>query len=141
MPDIMRASTSQRRFNMLLLGIFAAVALALAAVGIYGVISYAVTQRTQEFGIRMALGAGRTHMMRIVLGQGTALLSCGLARGLLASLGLTRLMSGLLFGVTSQDPATLATVTTVLALVALLASYLPARRAMNADPTRALRYQ
>ena len=141
MPDIMRASTSQRRFNMLLLGIFAAVALALAAVGIYGVISYAVTQRTQEFGIRMALGAGRTHMMRIVLGHGTALLSCGLALGLLASLGLTRLMSGLLFGVTSQDPATLATVTTVLALVALLASYLPARRAMNADPTRALRYQ
>jgi putative ABC transport system permease protein len=141
MADIMRASTAPRRFNMLLLSVFASVALILACVGIYGVISSAVAQRTHEFGIRIALGAGRGQMLKLVLGQGAVLVSCGLGLGLCASLVLTRLMRGLLFGVTPHDPATLAGVTALLAAVALLASYLPARRAINADPIRALHYQ
>jgi putative ABC transport system permease protein len=126
---------------LLLLGMFGGLALALAAVGIYGLISYAVTLRTREMGIRMALGAERSDVLAMVLRQGLALIGAGLAAGFVASLALTRLLSSLLFEVRPTDLATSSAVAVLLAAVALTASYLPARRAASVDPMIALRYE
>jgi putative ABC transport system permease protein len=134
-------SVSRPRFNMFLLGVFAGVALVLAAVGIYGVISYAVTQRTHEVGIRMALGAQAGNVLRLVVGQGMRLVLAGVLVGLLMSLALTRLMEGLLFGVSTTDPLTFVLIAVLLVTVALLACYLPARRATKVDPLTALRHE
>jgi putative ABC transport system permease protein len=141
MDQLLADSLSRSRFTMLLLGIFAAVALLLAAVGIYGLIAYSVTQRTQELGIRIALGAQRRDVLRLVLVQGTRLTLLGLALGVLAALALSRLLATLLFGVTATDPLTFAGVAALLAFVALLACFLPARRATRVDPLVALRYE
>jgi putative ABC transport system permease protein len=141
MNELMTESTAERQFNMLLLGLFAGLALALAAVGIYGLTSYSVTQRTHEIGIRMALGANRSHVMKLVVGQGMLLAGLGVAIGLIAAVGLTRLMASMLFAVRPTDPATFAAVAGLLVGVALAASVIPARRATKVDPMVALRYE
>jgi len=140
MEHVVDDSISQRRFNMLLLAIFAATALVMAGVGIYGVLAYAVSRRTQEIGIRMALGAQTNDVLRLIGREGFVLVSIGIGIGLAGALALTRLMSSLLFGVGSTDAATFAAVPVLLAGVALAACYLPARRAAHVDPTVALRY-
>ncbi|MGC1417213.1 MAG: ABC transporter permease [Candidatus Acidiferrum sp.] len=141
MDEMISDSLATRKVSMVLLGVFAALALGLASIGIYGVISYLVGQRTQEIGIRMALGAKRADVLRLVLGAGMKMAALGLLIGLVAALGLTRLMSGLLFGVSATDPLTFAAVALLLAIVALAACYIPARRAMRVDPMVALRYE
>jgi predicted permease len=141
MDQLLADSLSRARFTMLLLGIFAAVALVLAAVGIYGLIAFSVTQRTQELGIRIALGAQRHDVLRMVLAQGTRLTLLGLALGVFAALALSRLLATLLFNVSAADPLTFVSVATLLALVALLACFIPARRATRVDPIVALRYE
>jgi len=123
----------------MLLGIFAGISLLLAAVGIYGVISYSMTQRTREIGIRMALGASRGNILRLVLGHGLTLTLLGLLLGIGGALGLTQLLASLLFGVGGRDPLTMAVVAGILGLVALLACLLPARRSTKVDPLIALR--
>jgi putative ABC transport system permease protein len=139
MAEVMGASVEARRFNMLLLGIFAAVAMLLAAVGIYGVMAYAVTQRTHEIGVRIALGAKPGDVIGMIVGRGMRLTLIGAAAGLALSIGLTRLMSTLLFGVSATDPLTFAAVSLLLAGVALAACFIPARRAAKLDPMIALR--
>jgi predicted permease len=141
MDDIIASSVSDRQFSMILLGTFAALALVLSSIGIYGVISYLVGQRTREIGIRMALGAQPKDVMKLVLGEGVKLALVGAAIGLAAAFGVTRLMATLLYGVSATDPLTFAAVATVLLGVALLACYIPARRAMGVDPNVALRYE
>jgi putative ABC transport system permease protein len=137
--EVIASTTAPRRFNTLLLAIFAAVALALAVTGVYSVISYSVTQRTQEVGVRMALGARPGDVIRLILKQGLALTLIGVAAGVLGALAAARAMSRLLYGVTATDPATFAAISLLLAIVALLACYLPARRATKVDPLVALR--
>jgi len=141
METYLASSLAQRRFTLALLALFGVLALALAAVGIYGVVSCAVTSRTREMGIRMALGAERRDVLAMVLRQAAVLAFAGLAAGLAASLALTRFLSSLLFEVRATDAATLAAIAALLAAVALGASYLPARRAASVDPTVALRYE
>jgi len=139
--QLMSRSLSERRFNLLLLGAFALIALALAAVGIYGLISFSTRQRTHEIGTRMALGARPSDILKLVVGQGLMLVSAGLALGLVGALAITRVMSGLLFGVSATDPLTFVGISALLGVVALLACYLPARRAAKVDPMIALRYE
>jgi ABC-type antimicrobial peptide transport system permease subunit len=134
-------SLSQRRFSMEMIACFAATALLLAALGIYGVISYMVTERTHEIGIRLALGAQRQNILAIVLGQGLRLVLTGAAAGLIGAISIGQLMASLLYGVRPTDPMTFAVVVLLLIGVAALACYLPARRAMNVDPMVALRYE
>ncbi len=141
MTDVMAESIAAQRFAMTLLGVFAALATVLASVGIYGVISYISGQRTHEIGIRMALGAKRADVLRMVLSQAGKMAALGVGIGLLASFGLTRLMSSLLFGVSTHDPITFSAVALVLIPVALAACYIPARRASSVDPIVALRYE
>ena len=141
MDNIISDSLANRRFSMILLGIFAALALVLSAVGIYGVTSYLVGQRTHEIGIRLALGAQTSDVLRLILGQGAKMALIGVAIGIAAALGLTRLMANMIFGVSAHDPLTFAGVALILVAVALAACYVPARRAMRVDPIAALRYE
>jgi len=141
MEQVIADLLAARRTSMIVLGVFAVVAVGLATIGIYGVISYIVGQRTQEIGIRMALGARPRDVLTSVLGQGAAMIGLGVLIGLAAAFGLTRLMANLLFGVSATDPLTFVSVAALLALVALAACYLPARRAMRVDPIVALRYE
>lgn len=141
MEQIMAQSIEQNSFNMILLVIFAALALLLAAVGVYGVFAYSVEQRTQEIGIRMALGAQPRVILEMVLGQGAKLMLIGVTIGIAAAFGLTRFLSSQLYGVTATDPLTFTWVATLLALIALLACYIPARRAMHVDPATAVKYE
>jgi predicted permease len=139
--EIVSRSLAERWFSMVLLGIFAMLALVLSSIGIYGVISYVVGQRTHEIGIRIALGAQRKDVLALVLGEGTRTTLLGVGIGLVAALGLTRLMASVLYGVSATDPLTFVAVAGVLAAVALAACYIPARRAMRVDPIVALRYE
>jgi putative ABC transport system permease protein len=141
MEQAISASVAPRHFIMMLIGLFAALALTLTAVGIYGVVSYSVSQQTREIGIRIALGATRRTVLGLVLRQGTVVALVGIMIGLAGSFGLTRLIVNQLFGVSATDPATFVIVATLLMLVALMACYLPARRATKVDPMEALRYE
>jgi putative ABC transport system permease protein len=141
MNQLVSDSVSTRRFTLILLGLFSGLALVLAAIGIYGVISYSVAQRTRDIGIRMALGATRSDVLRDVLGIGVRLTGIGLVLGLAGALLSTRVLASLLFGVGSTDAFTFTAVSVVLTVVALAASYLPARRATRVDPIVALRYE
>jgi putative ABC transport system permease protein len=141
MPDIIDASVAQPKFRAFLLGLFASMALVLAATGIFGVIAYSVSCRTNEIGIRMALGASRSSILRMVLQEGLVLTLAGLAVGIPAALAASLLVEQMLFGVSAHDPATVATVAAGLAAVAMAAGYLPARRALRVDPLVALRYE
>jgi putative ABC transport system permease protein len=141
MDDVLSEEVASQRFNAGALAGFAALAVLLAGVGIYGVMAYAVSQRTREMGVRMALGAGQGNVLRMILNQGLRLAAIGVGLGLLASIGLTRLMTGLLFGVKPTDPATFVFVTIALLAVALAACWIPAWRATRVDPVIALRYE
>jgi putative ABC transport system permease protein len=140
MDELIGVQTSRSRFTMWLMGVFAAIALALAVIGIYGVMSYLVSQRTREIGIRLALGAGGGDILRLVVGNGARLIGAGIAIGVAAAIGLQRLVSSLLFGVTAADGASVIAIA-ILGVVALAACYLPAARAMRVAPLVALRYE
>ena len=139
MDDIRSSATASQQFNLMLIGVFAVLALVLAAVGVYGVTAYSVTQRTRELGIRVALGARRGELLRLVLGHGARLAVAGLLVGVAAALALTRLMATMLFRVGERDPLTFLGVCAVLLVVSLLASLIPACRATRVDPVVALR--
>jgi putative ABC transport system permease protein len=139
MNEVIADSLSRRRFAMILLNAFAVVALVLSSIGLYGVISYLVGQSTYEVGIRLALGAQRKDVLLVVLSQGMKMTLGGVALGLLASLGLTRLLTKMVYGVSTTDPATFAVIAALLIFVALLACLIPARRATKVDPLTALR--
>ena len=141
MDDELAGLTLQPRFNAVLLGIFSGIALLLATVGIYGVLSYSVTQRTREIGIRMALGAVQRDVIRMVAGNALRLTGAGIAIGLALAFALTRYLGSLLFEVGPTDPLTLAGVSLLLAIIALVASWIPARRAARVDPLTALRHE
>ena len=141
MDDLITKSLKQPRFNLVLVGIFAATALLLAAVGIYGVMSYLVEQQTREIGIRSALGAKRSHILKFVIGRGVGMAFVGVVLGLIASFALTRFLAGLLYGVTAVDPLTFIGISILLLTVSVLACYVPARRATKVDPLVALRYE
>jgi ABC-type antimicrobial peptide transport system permease subunit len=136
---LIQRSVADRKFALALMSIFSAIALTLTAIGLYGVITYLVNQRTKEIGIRIALGAQVRHVLRMILSQGVTLVLVGTGAGLLLALLLTRLMSHLLFGITPTDPLTFSAIILVLASVSLLACYIPARRATLVDPVQALR--
>jgi putative ABC transport system permease protein len=138
MEEVVRTSLGTRRVSMLLFSVFAGAALLLAAVGIYGVMAYSVTQRTHEIGIRMALGAQAGDVLRLVVRQGMTLVLIGIVVGVAGALGLTRVIANLLFGVNAADPVTFVAISLLLAAVAFLACYLPARRAARLDPMNAL---
>src|SRR5579864_2001066 len=139
--EVVARSIDSQRFSLILLGAFAGLALLLAGIGIYGVLSYVVGQRTREIGVRMALGAQRLDVLRMVMQDGVRMTLAGTAIGIVAALGLTRLMSSMLFGVKPTDPVTFGLVAVVLCGIALFACYLPARRAAKLDPIVALRYE
>ena len=139
--EVVARSIASQRFSVALLGIFAALALLLAGVGIYGVLSYLVAQRTQEIGVRMALGARHVDVLRLVLADGARMMLVGIAFGVLAALGLTHWMSSMLFGVTPTDPLTFVAVAAALCGIGLCACYVPAHRAMRVDPILALRHE
>jgi putative ABC transport system permease protein len=141
MEALISKSVSEPRFNSVLLASFGGLALVLAAVGIYGVIAYSVSQRTHEIGVRMALGARPHSMTSLIVGEGAMLALIGIALGVVASVILTRLIANFLFGVTATDPATFCGVSLLLTLVALVGCYIPARRASRVDPMVALRYE
>ncbi|HEX5886277.1 MAG TPA: FtsX-like permease family protein, partial [Pyrinomonadaceae bacterium] len=141
MDQVIAESINARRFAMMLLTVFAVVALVLASVGIYGVISYSVTQRTHEMGLRMALGAQGRDVLKMVIGQGMLLVLIGVGCGLVGAFGMTRVMSSLLFNVSTTDPATFGGIAALFVAVAIIACYIPARRAMKVDPLIALRYE
>jgi len=139
MDEIITRSLADRRFALELLGIFAAVALMLAAIGIYGVMAYSFSQRTHEIGIRIALGAQRVDIFRMAVGEGMQLVAIGLAVGLAGAVTLTRFVRTMLFGVSASDPITFSAISALLAAVAFVACYVPARRATRVDPLVALR--
>ncbi|HET9165300.1 MAG TPA: FtsX-like permease family protein, partial [Candidatus Angelobacter sp.] len=145
MDEVMSKSVAQPKLEAILLAMFGALAMLLASVGIYGVMSYTVTQRTSEFGIRMALGASRSTVLKMVISRGLCLTGIGLGAGLITGLALAftvkRILARVLFGVSTTDPATFVLVAGLLTLVALLACYIPARRATKVDPMIALRYE
>jgi len=141
MQDVIANGVLRRKFTMLLLSLFAALAMLLAAVGLYGVTSYSVSQRTQELGIRMALGAGKADVLRLIVGQGMRSAVIGVLLGLTVSMAITRLMSGLLFGVSARDPWVFGLVAVLLGGVALVANAVPAQRATKVEPSAALRYE
>jgi putative ABC transport system permease protein len=141
MTEVIRSSFASPEFNMALLGALAVLALVLSTIGVYGLLAHLVTRQAHEIGIRMALGAKPLDVFGLVLGRGARLIGAGTAFGLLAALGLTRLMKGLLYGVSALDPLTFIVVLFVLFFVGLLACYLPARRATKVDPMVALRYE
>jgi len=141
MEQAVAQSVAPRQFSMLLLSAFAIVALALASLGIYGLLSYAVAQRAREIGVRMALGASSVDVLKMVIGHGMKLALVGVAVGLVASVALTRTMKSLLFGVSATDTATFVAIALLLMLVALLACWIPARRATKVDPIVALRFE
>ena len=141
MEEVRSASVSVRRFNMALLSLFAGLALVLAAIGIYGVIAYQVTQRTHEIGVRMALGAERQDILRLVLREGLSLVAVGIVIGLIAGLALTRLLENYLYEMKVMDPFAFTSTAILILFVALLACAIPARRAAKVDPMVALRYE
>jgi putative ABC transport system permease protein len=141
MQTIVAQSVATQRLAMILLSVFSGIALLLSAIGIYGVISYLAGQRTHEIGVRMALGASSADVLRMVLGEGMRITLVGVGIGIIAALGLTRLITKIIYGVGATDPITFAGVAILLTGVALLACYIPARRAMRVDPIIALRYE
>jgi putative ABC transport system permease protein len=141
MEEVRSISLASERMNLLLFGLFAVLSLALATIGIYGVLAYSVAQRTREIGIRLALGAHHKDVLRLVVSQGMRLAVQGILLGLFGAFALTRLMAGMIYGVSATDPVTFLSVAILLGLVAAAACYIPARRAMRVDPMVALRYE
>ncbi|HEV2764952.1 MAG TPA: FtsX-like permease family protein, partial [Pyrinomonadaceae bacterium] len=141
MEQLVSDTLRERRFGVALLGTFALLALLLAAVGLYGLISFSTSRRAHEIGVRMALGAQAGDILKMIVGEGLLLAAAGVALGAAGAFALTRFMAGMLFGVTATDPPTYVAISALLVLIALLASYLPARRATRVDPMSALRYE